>query len=62
LYLYSDGEQKSIAVLNKMNSATGVAIVDGYIYYNSGYKTKVSNMGNIIYDYTVGKPRADKIN
>ena len=46
----------------KINTATGVAVVDGYVYYNSGYNKKTAQSGNIIYDYSVGTPRADKVN
>ncbi len=47
LYVYTNGEQKMIATLPKMNIASGFAIIDGYVYYNSGDKTIIPNVMKI---------------
>ena len=45
LYSYSDGEQKMIGTIPKMYAPTGFAIIDGYIYFNSGSENTLTGEG-----------------
>ena len=59
--LRENGIMENTVTLEKLYLAKGFTVVNGYVYYNSGYKVKTNNVGDIIYDYSSSVPKFEKI-
>lgn len=54
-------EEPACFSMKELNAATGVAVVDGYVYYNSGYERVLNDSGHYVYNYGNSKPVMQKI-
>ncbi len=57
----NENEVPACFSMRELNPATGVAVVDGYVYYNSGFERIFDDSGHYVYNYDSSKPTAQKI-
>ena len=64
LYFHDNNGNEFVACFSMMelNLSTGVSVVDGYAYYNSGVERVLDDTGHYIYNYDKAKPTAKQIN
>lgn len=49
---------QNVFELYRLDLSKGVTVVNGCIYYNSGYRTIINGDGNLIYDYSISIPKS----
>ena len=63
-YLYfnnKDSKESFVCEMKELNLSSGVAVVDGYVYYNSGFERVLEDHGHYVYYYDNAKPTAERL-